>query len=80
MFLGAAAPPPLVVALVFLAVYLAVGIPIQLLRGSLSRNLWGTFAGVVAGLLYITFIVGIYPDVRTNRISGSTHQQVVAKK
>ncbi|CAN7788734.1 hypothetical protein EOS_17165 [Caballeronia mineralivorans PML1(12)] len=62
-FFALSAPPPLMVALIFVAVYLLVGVPLQFLRGALSRDIWGSLAGIFAGLLYITFVFGIYPDI-----------------
>ncbi|WP_035514590.1 hypothetical protein [Paraburkholderia nodosa] len=54
--------PPVMVALVFVAAYLLVGIPLHFLFGAEARDVWGTLAGLFAGLLYIVFIVDFYPD------------------
>jgi hypothetical protein len=62
-FLALSAPPPVMVALIFVAAYLLVGVPLHFLRGALSRDIWGSFAGIFVGLLYICFILGIYPDI-----------------
>ena len=57
-FVVSLASPPLMVAIVFAAAYLLVGIPIQFRRGADARDLFGTLAGVFAALGYITFVVG----------------------
>ncbi|MEC5404220.1 hypothetical protein VOM14_01380 [Paraburkholderia sp. MPAMCS5] len=65
-FFALSVPPALMVALVFAAVYLLVGVPLYFWRGAGARDAWGTLAGLFAGLLYMTFIVGIYPNLRTD--------------
>lgn len=62
-FLALSVPPPLMVTFVFLVAYLLVGLPLHFLRGAESRDALGTLAGLFAGLMYITFIVGVYPDL-----------------
>jgi hypothetical protein len=57
------APPPLMVALVFFVAYLLVGIPVQFTRGPAARDAFGTLAGGVAALVYITLVMSFYPDV-----------------
>jgi hypothetical protein len=71
-FLALSVPPPLMVTFVFLAAYLLVGLPLHFLRGTESRDTLGTLAGLFAGLMYITFIVGVYPDLDSAKSSAGT--------
>lgn len=71
-FLALSAPPPVMVALVFVAAYLLVGIPLRFTRGPVSRDVLGSLAGIFAGLLYLVFIFGIYPDVHSVTIHADT--------
>ncbi|MEK6348198.1 MAG: hypothetical protein V4764_12005 [Burkholderia sp.] len=50
--------PPAGVSIVFCVAYLLVGIPVHVRLGTVSRNVYGTLAGVFAGLLYMTLILG----------------------
>jgi len=59
------APPPLMVVIVFSVAYLLVGISVHFMRGTAARDVFGTLAGVFAALVYITLVVGLYPDVHT---------------
>ncbi|CAB3726855.1 hypothetical protein [Paraburkholderia rhynchosiae] len=63
-FFALSAPPALMVALVFAAAYLLIGVPLHFWRGAVARDTWGTLAGLFAGLLYMAFIFGIYPNLR----------------
>lgn len=56
-------PPTLMVVLVFAVAYLVVGIPVHLRRGAGSRDVLGSLAGLFAGLMYLVFLLGIYPDL-----------------
>ncbi|WP_321813212.1 MULTISPECIES: hypothetical protein [unclassified Paraburkholderia] len=51
-------PPPLVITLVFIGAYLAVGIPAHFLLGPGARDYLGTIAGVFVSLAYLTLILG----------------------
>lgn len=56
------APPTLMVVIVFSVAYLLVGIPVHFMRSPAARDVMGTMAGVFAALVYITLVVGFYPD------------------
>lgn len=56
-------PPTLMVVIVFAVAYLVVGIPVHLRRGAGSRDVLGSLAGLFAGLMYLVFLLGIYPDL-----------------
>lgn len=64
-FFALSLPPALMAALVFVAAYLLVAVPLYWRRDPPeTRHVFGTIAGLFAGLVYIVFIVGIYPDLR----------------
>jgi hypothetical protein len=73
--LANALPPPLMISLVFIAAYLMIGIPAQFRSGSVARNIHGTIAGLCAGLAYLTFILGIYPDLHDRAYTPQIHAQ-----
>lgn len=50
--------PPAGVSIVFCLAYLLVGIPVHIRLGTVGRNVYGTLAGVFAGLLYMTLVLG----------------------
>jgi hypothetical protein len=75
-FFALSLPPALMTALVFMAAYLLVAIPLYWRRNSPeTRHVLGTMAGLFAGLLYIVFIVGIYPDLRDGRVAAPSAAQ-----
>ena len=82
-FFALSVTPALMVTLVFAVVYLLVGIPIHLWRGAAARDAWGSIAGLFVGLIYITFIFGIYPHLHNDAhlVNPETrvHQKVLAK-
>ncbi|MFT4066371.1 hypothetical protein [Paraburkholderia sp.] len=51
------ASPPLMVSIVFWIAYLLVGIPVHFARGAVSRDVFGTLAGVFAALIYLTMVL-----------------------
>nr|WP_057927407.1 hypothetical protein [Burkholderia ambifaria] len=57
-------PPPLMVSIVFLVAYMAIGIPAQVIRGALARDIFGTMAGVFASLFYLTLVLGFQTDIQ----------------
>lgn len=59
------APPPLMVSIVFAIAYLLVGIPVHFRRGADARNVFGTLAGVLCGIAYVTLVVGFSSGVHT---------------
>lgn len=63
-FLALSLPPPVMAVLVFIVAYLLVDIPLSFLRNEQPHSTWwATWAGVFAGLLYIVFVVAVYPDM-----------------
>ncbi|WP_321800154.1 hypothetical protein [Burkholderia sp. BCC1988] len=56
-------PPPLMVSIVFGAAYLAIGIPVHIVRGAVARDVYGTMAGVFAALFYLTVVLGFRADM-----------------
>ncbi|HEF5870460.1 TPA: hypothetical protein SAY52_001030 [Burkholderia cenocepacia] len=58
-------PPPLMVSIVFLAAYMAIGIPAHMIRGALARDIFGTMAGVFASLFYLTLVLGFQTDIQS---------------
>ncbi|RQR70914.1 MULTISPECIES: hypothetical protein [Burkholderia] len=56
-------PPPLMVSIVFLVAYMAIGIPAHMIRGALARDIFGTMAGVFASLFYLTLVLGFQTDI-----------------
>jgi hypothetical protein len=73
-------PPSEMVALVFAASYLLVGIPLHFLSGAEARDIWGTWAGLFAGLIYIVLTVAFYPDPHDVSARQSTVAQQVRKR
>ncbi|WP_042301237.1 hypothetical protein [Paraburkholderia kururiensis] len=68
-FFALSLPPALMAALVFVTAYLFVAIPLYFRRDPPeTRHVVGTMAGLFAGLVYIVFIVGIYPELRDGRV------------
>ncbi|KER72404.1 hypothetical protein [Burkholderia cepacia] len=57
-------PPPLMIAIVFLVAYMAIGIPAYLMRGALARDIFGTMAGVFASLVYLTLVLVFQADIQ----------------
>lgn len=57
-------PPPLMVPIVFLVAYLAIGVPAHLFQGPVARDIFGAMAGVFASLFYLTLIIGFQPDLQ----------------
>jgi hypothetical protein len=57
-------PPPLMVPIVFLVAYLAIGVPAHLFQGPVARDIFGTMAGVFASLFYLTLIIGFQSDLQ----------------
>lgn len=57
-------PPPLMVMIVFLVAYMAIGIPAHMIRGALARDIFGTMAGVFASLFYLTLVLGFQADIQ----------------
>lgn len=57
-FLVSFAPPPLMVTIIFSISYLLIGIPFHFRSGAVSRNVFGTLAGVFSGIAYITLVLG----------------------
>ncbi len=77
-------PSPVMVALVFVAAYLLVGIPLHFLAGAEARDLWATWTGLFAALIYMVVFTDFYAEAhdvttrqparcttRTLRIRGS---------
>ncbi|KAB0644242.1 hypothetical protein [Burkholderia latens] len=57
-------PPPLMVSIVFLVAYVAIGIPAHMIRGALARDIFGTMAGVFASLFYLTLVLGFQTGIQ----------------
>jgi hypothetical protein len=47
--------------LAFVTGYLAVGIPVQLRHGAVSRDIWGTAGGLCVAAAYAAVLAGIVP-------------------
>jgi hypothetical protein len=62
-FFALTLPPAMMVAIIFAVAFLLIGIPVHLCRGSAARDVWGKLAGLFAGLLYMAFILSVYPNV-----------------
>ncbi|RAR57149.1 hypothetical protein C7401_11628 [Paraburkholderia unamae] len=69
-------PLPVMVALVFVVAYLLVGIPLHFLAGAEARDIWGAWAGLFAGLIYIVVFIDFYPEAH----DVTTHQTAVAQQ
>jgi RsiW-degrading membrane proteinase PrsW (M82 family) len=60
-FIGHDLSPVRAVIAFFLIGYLVVGLPMHFRQGAVSRDIWGTAAGVTMAAIYAAFIVGVYP-------------------
>ncbi|MFT4065655.1 hypothetical protein [Paraburkholderia sp.] len=60
-FIGHDLSPVRAVILFFVIGYVLVGLPVHFRQGAVSRDIWGTAAGVTMAALYGAFIVGVYP-------------------
>ncbi|MGH8779686.1 hypothetical protein [Paraburkholderia sp.] len=70
-FVAQRMPPTLTVVLVFAIAYLVVGIPVHFRRGAESRDVLGSLAGLFAGLMYLVFLLGVYPGLHSVHLADA---------
>lgn len=68
--------PVLTVVGFFIAGYVIVGVPLHITRGPGYRDGWGTMAGLLAGLLYLTLVFGIHPGMHWGALQAGNVQRV----
>ncbi|WP_321949679.1 hypothetical protein [Paraburkholderia sp. J10-1] len=69
-------PSPVMVVLVFVAAYLLVGIPLHFLAGAEARDIWGTWTGLFAALIYMVVFIDFYPEAH----DINTRQPTIAQQ